>query len=110
MCLLASGTWQSPGKRPRSSGPTEADLLPLEPSQVLVVGQRLALQGQLQVPLLLCHLPLKPPHVPLQLCLLDLPGTSQLLHFHCEVTEASGTGHRAPTAWNPCGPHRLPVE
>ena len=48
-------------------GPGKADLLPLEPREVLAVGQRPALQGQLRVPLPLRHL-LPQPH------LLGLPG------------------------------------
>lgn len=86
-----------------------ADLLPLELGQGLAVGQRLALQGQLRVPLLLSPLLPEPPHVPLQLHLLHLPGASQLLQLHCEAAHTSGAGREASARGTP-QPCKLPVE
>ena len=66
----------------RPLGSDRADLLPLEPGEVLAVGQRPALQGQLRIPLLLRCLPPEP-H------LLGFLDALQLLQFHCRVTGMS---------------------
>lgn len=73
-----------------------ADLLPLQPRQVLSVGQFLALQGQPHLLLLLCGLLLQLSQILLQLCLSNFPVTSQPLHFHCEVLGVSDHGALYP--------------
>lgn len=83
--LLVGRTWQTGGQ----VGPRETDLLPLQPGQVLFVGQHLALQGQLCLLLLLCGLLPQLSQVPLKLRLSDFPVTFQPLHFHCEGSGVS---------------------